>query len=194
MEEKEILFAWAKTLLSVYRYLNTVTDAIDNLVLKQAVNSGFYGNGYYNSTYNCANKLINLTERKKNLYSVKIIVEDAMVKLKESDSRILVLAYFDCLKSVDIANVFKISIRTFFRKKNNAILSLASIFKILGITSAKLHSMLQNEEWLLNIFNKNLVDLNLNDNNNKEIVIDYKLINGIIKDLQKTSSKNYIYS
>ncbi len=197
MQDKNLMFVWNKTLLSVYRYIDTVIKAIDNLVLKQALNSGFYYSAYFNSTFNCVNKIIDLTARKQRLLGTKILLDDALNKLSNDDVRLLMLIYVDMVKSSDIAKNFNISIRTFFRKKRLAINKLANILKALGFNSPKLKEHLQGEGWLINLFNKNLENFNLeNGADNSDVlssVNQYKLLKYIMKDLNSTPQKVVSY-
>lgn len=191
MQEKNLLFIWSKTLLSAYRYLDTVTSAIDNLVLKQGVNSGYYYSGYYNSTYSCANKIIELTDRKQKLLSVRLLIDDALAKMQPDDIRLIVLYYFDMLKCSDVANALDISLRTFFRRKNIAINKFAKTLLFMGYDQEKLFAHLKNEGWLINLFNKNEKSTSDNEQESLDEVKEYKLLKYILKDLNKTTSKHY---
>lgn len=195
MEEKGKMFAWGKTLLMAYKYLETVTNAIDDLVKKQSINSCFYSNGYYNSTYNFANKIINLTDRKQKLINVKILVEDALSKLPTNDVRLLVLTYFDLLKSTVVSETLNISLRTFFRRKKQALTKFANALKLLGFSDSKLSLMLSSEGWLINIYQNNLNSISESENSDDILTKakEYKLLKYIIKDLNSTSCKSYSY-
>ena len=196
MQDKISLFAWSKTLLSVYRYLETITAAIDNLVLKHGINSGFFYSSYFNSTYNCANRIIELTARKQKLINVKIIVDDAISKLQNEDIRILALTYFDMVKSSEAAECLNISNRTFFRKKSIAIKKMGNVIKSFGFNADKLNEYLKDEQWLISLYNKNLNEINLKTKKTSESdkLSEYKLLKYIIKDYNKTTKKNFNYN
>lgn len=160
-------------------------------MLKQGVNSGYYYSGYYNSTYNCANKIIELTARKQKLISIRLLIDDALAKLQPNDIRLLVLAYFDMLKCSDVSQALDISMRTFFRRKNAAILKLSKVLNCMGYDHNKLFSHLKDEEWLIHLFNKNLESSEGEEDNKTDDVKEYKLLKYIMKDLNKTTGKHY---
>lgn len=184
--EKERMFAWAKTLLSVYRYLHTVSDAIDNLVSKQCLNSAFCSVGN-NSALSCANKVINLNYRKQVLVNAKVLVENAMERLPEGELQLLTLTYFDLHKSTTVSEALGCSLRTFFRRKNVAITKFANALKFLGFSSQKLEASLQGETWLVNLYHKHLSSESTEEEFSS--VSDYKLLKFIINDLNKTTGR-----
>ena len=152
--------AWSKTILSVYKYLEALSNSIDNLVLKKSINSAFYNNGRYNSCYDCANRIMQLTERKVNLINIKVLVDDTLKQMTVNQRQLLALCYMDNAKSEEIAEMMNVSIRTFFRKKNEALNSFAKNLAIKGFTSEKLEGMFCGESWLNNLYirNKELED------------------------------------
>jgi len=147
---------WSKTILSVYKYLEALSNSIDELVLKKSINSAFYNNGRFNSScYDCANKIMQLTERKVNLINIKVLVDDTLSKMPLKYRQLLALSYIDNAKSEDIAEIMHISIRTFFRKKNEALNSFAKNLILQGYSKEKLENMFCGEHWLKNLYDKN---------------------------------------
>lgn len=147
---------WSKTILSVYKYLEALSNSIDDLVLKKSINSAFYNNGRFNSCYDCANKIMQLTERKINLINIKVMVDDTLNNMSLSQRQLLALSYIDNVKSEEIAEIMHVSLRTFFRKKNEALNSFAKNLLALGFNKSKLEDMFYNETWLNNLYNRNL--------------------------------------
>ena len=180
---------WGKTLLGVYKYLDIITNSIDELVYKRAHSSFHYNNMYYNSTYNTANKIIELTIRKKKLKEIKILIEDVVAQMKDDDIRIISLLYFDLLKNTTVAQILQVSMRTFFRQKTIALQNFAKVLESLGYNHAKLITMLEDEKWLIELYNKTLVDGRSVKQSSK--LSDYKLLKSVIKDLNKTATSNY---
>lgn len=186
------LVIWSKTILSVYRYLETIVDAIDDLVLKQGVHSNLAGYEQNNSAFNCANRMIELTERKIKLINLKVVMEDALANLKRDEMRILVLFYFDMVKSKDIASMMNISIRTFFRKKSFAIQNFSKNLSLLGVTNSKIKEFLESELWLKNAYeiNMNKQEHEFSDEQNLK---DFKMLKYVLKDLNKVSNATFNY-
>ena len=143
---------WSKTILSVYRYLDNIANAIDNLVRKKCINSSFYLSGRNADAYACTSKIIALTERKVQLINLKVITEQALMQLTPTERKILTLFYIDGVSSKDIANLLEISIRSFFRKKAQAVENFDRKLKFNGYTDAKLNDMFRGEHWLNTIY------------------------------------------
>ena len=146
---------WSKTILSIYKYLEALSNSIDDLVIKKSINSAFYNNGRFNNCYDCANKIMQLTDRKINLINIKVMVDDTFSKMPLKYRQLLALAYVDNVKSEKIAEIMHISLRTFFRKKNEALNSFSKNLVLQGYTPEKLESMFYGEHWLKNLYNKN---------------------------------------
>ena len=147
---------WAKTVLTVYRYLERVCGAIDKLVESKAMSS-FYvcSNNFYNTNVsNIADKLINLIERKKTLINLKVLVCDALKKCDKLSAQILIEKYIDGDKQNKIADRHNISLRNYFRKivtaENNFTLQLSR----LGFPEEKLASFLSGERWILDVYSR----------------------------------------
>ena len=66
---------WAKTILTSYRFLEKVSDAIDRLVETRALNSFYMGGNNFsqNNVFVVSESLINLTERKKKLINLSLL-------------------------------------------------------------------------------------------------------------------------
>ena len=96
-----------------------------------------------------------LTDRKINLINIKVMVDNTLSKMPLKYRQLLALAYIDNVKSEEIAEIMHISLRTFFRKKNDAINSFAKNLSMQGYTSEKLETMFYGEHWLKNLYDKN---------------------------------------
>jgi len=171
---------WSKTILSIYKYLEPLSNSIDDLVLKKSINSAFYGNGRFNSCYDCANKIMRLMERKVSLINIKVMVDSVLEKMPLKYRQLLILAYVDNVKSENIAEIMHISLRTFFRKKNEALASFSKNLTVLGFTGEKLNSMFGAEHWLKNLYDKNQV-LD-NSEYNIEKYNKHKFFNSVLKE------------
>ena len=102
---------WAKTLLGVYRHLETVSDAIDRIVLKTALNS-YHFSLEGNDVLSTSNKLIELGERKVTLINLKLLVEDILTKIGQNEADILICRYIEGMKFKDIARIMGCSVST----------------------------------------------------------------------------------
>lgn len=185
---------WSKTLLSVYKYLESISKAIDNLVMKKSINSSFYSNCKCANAFDCANQLIELTERKLKLINLKVICEDAMCKLSSCYKRIVALCFIDGVKSSDVAKMLNISMRTLFRKKNEALNCFSKVLKNMGYDSKKLEELYGSEVWLKNVYAKNLMH---EISNNKEYIAtkinEYQLLKNVMNEFNALNSNFYHY-
>ena len=181
---------WAKTLISIYRFMPAIADAIDNLIKRKTINSQFLNNPYKNSTYEIANSVIDLTERKIKLINLKVTVKNAVSNLNLNDKRILVLYYIDGVSVNEIVKMLNISIRTFFRRKSVALKNLAKNLVLLGYSAEKLNEYLNSEHWLLNTYKQhyyNQVNHQKIDNN----LFNYKLLKNVMFEINNPFKENY---
>ena len=196
MENKLKNEIWAKTLISIYRFLPAIADAVDNLIKKKTINSLYYNSNFQSSTYEIANNVIELTERKIKLINIKVILEQAITNLKLNDKKLLVLYYIDGVDKFDIMKIFNISQRTFFRRKELAIISLGKQLSALGYNSEKLSKYLKSEHWLINTYNKYASNI-FNPVKSDINAINYKLLKNVVFEINnpfKESYENYKFS
>lgn len=147
---------WVKTVLSVYRYLERICGSIDKIIMQSALGSAdILGQNYfYNNTAAISEKLIDLSERKITLINLKVLVDDILGELQLKDSIVLIQRYLDEMKMKDIAQKDNISIRSVFRRLENAENAFGHKLKLKGYDSQKLNDFLKNEQWILNAYNK----------------------------------------
>lgn|SRR5574344_334347 len=145
MESEEI--CWSKTLLNIYDYLETICGAIDKSVIDCGIHSACGTNTEF-----VANKMIELTQRKKFLINVKVALDDVLCSVESENARLLTLRYIDKVKTDMIGKVLGISSRTYFRKIVLAIKSFAYQLKCKGYTNQFLSELFKNEEWVLDIY------------------------------------------
>lgn len=170
---------WSKTILSVYKYLEALSKAIDDLVIKKSIGSAFYSNGRFDSAYDCANKIMQLTNRKINLINLKVLVENTLSSMPLKYRRLLGLCYIDGVKSAEVSELLHISNRTFFRLKNDSINVFTQKLIGAGYTKEKLEEIFCGENWLKNLYNRN------NDNVQQDFDADlrkYRFFKNVIRE------------
>ncbi len=145
---------WAKTILSVYRYLERISGAIDKIVLQCGLNCQNVSvqNYILNNTYSVSQKIIDLSERKVTLINLKVLIEDTLTEISKKDAEILILRFFDGQKVKDICALKNLSMRTAFRKIESAVTAFSSRLVMKGYTSSKFENILKNEGWINNVF------------------------------------------
>lgn len=140
---------WARTILTSYRFLERITDAIDTIIEKKALASSWTMNT--DGTLELADKIIELSERKVKLINLKLLTENALSKVDEKFARLLISRYFDKLTPEEIMNRYLLSRRSYFRHIQDAEASFESACATLGFPLSRLESYLESEEWIKQI-------------------------------------------
>ena len=140
---------WSKSILSIYRYLETLTRAIDGLVKKSSNVSFGYGS---NSTYILADKILKWAEKKRKMINLKVVTDDALQDMSSMYKRILVLYYIDGVKSSVISDLLGVSIRTYYRKKKIALDKFGLMLSKLGFDENFLKNNYGQEKWLMRVY------------------------------------------
>jgi len=144
---------WAKTILSVYPYLENLASAIDRIVERRALNSFYVSSTdtFKNNIYDVANKLIELSERKIVLINLKILTEETLKSCDRLLAKILIAKYFSKKTTKEICEMFSIPARTFFRKVFDAEVAFEKNLKLKGYDDKKLNNFLKDETWIFSV-------------------------------------------
>lgn len=147
---------WGKTILSVYKYLDRVSEAIDKLVKENAVNSFYFTgtNQSRNGVMQVAERILNLTERKKRLINMRVLADKALIECDRGAAQILIERYMDGDSSQEIASRHNLNIRTYFRHLVSAEEKFSAIMAKYGFTDKKLNQYLAGEKWILEVYEK----------------------------------------
>ena len=171
---------WSKSVLSIYRYLETLTRAIDGLVKKNSNLSFNYG---HNTTYTLASKILKWTEKKRKMINLKVVTAEALVSMPSIYKRILVLYYVDGVKSSVIAELLGVSIRTYYRKKKAALDKFGLAMAKQGFDLDYLNKNYSSEKWLMSVYDACLEK----DSATEETLVIHEnktIIKNIINDLK----------
>lgn len=188
MKKGKTMKTWSKTILSVYKYLEALSKSLDNLILKKSVNSMFYHNGRGGGTYELANEILLLTERRINLINLKVIIENALERLALNERKLLMLFFVDNVRTDKIAELMGCCDRTFFRKKNEAVNSFSKAIIANGITKEKLNEMFGKEKWLMDLYKKNHTTDGIRSLKPSEP--NYNFLKQVMRDLSNVSMKS----
>lgn len=145
---------WAKTILSVYRYLERICGAIDKIMLQSALgSSNILGQNYfYNNTYAISQRLIDLSERKVTLINLKLLTDETLKSLKPKTARMLIERYFEGKKVKDMAEQEQTTIRTVFRRISLAEEKFGATLQKNGYNDFHLRKLLEHEQWIKNVY------------------------------------------
>lgn len=189
---------YTKTLLSSYRYLERMANAIDKIVYSRAINS-FYVSGNnlsFNSVEKVSEDILALTDRKVNLINLKLIIDQAFKKVSGKSASLLICVFIENKNCYESCDALQISLRTFFRRQNQAVESFSKALLQLGYNSNKFEKMLKNENWIKEIKSKFLKnedskykDKSLNTKKDKCLKVASKKNNNCFE-----STKNLLHS
>ena len=144
---------WSKSTLTIYKYLSTMSNSIDRIIEENSKCSNSVVLQRYQTTQYQANKIIDLIDRKRKMVNLKVIAEDVVSRLKKTDRRIITLVFFDGVKSEIVAEMMGISLRTFFRRKSNALNQFTLVLEALGYDAEFFESEYSYENWFMSIYN-----------------------------------------
>lgn len=140
--------AWVRTVLEVYRHLELIANTIDEMAKNEVYHSF---NAMYHTTMESMERMIEFNDRKRKLINLKVMIENAIVKIKKTtDQKILVMTYVDGMKCNVIAKNLEMSLRTYFRHKQNAIFELKEILNKKRYTLSWFLKEYGDEKWLIN--------------------------------------------
>lgn len=148
------LNVWYKTALFAYKYLETITESIDNLIEQQALNSYYCNssNSVDNSVMAVSNRIIELSQRKVRLININIAIEKSLERCPEEHAQMLIERYIDNDKGEDIARRHNLTIRTYFRKMQKAEESFANEMNKKGYSEKKLEEDFREDKWVRDIY------------------------------------------
>ena len=145
--------SWSKTVLESYRYLPRVAYTYDKVIRTKACYSAYYDEyNAYNNVTSIVEFIIEMSERKKNLINLKLIIEKALKEIDSKYSRILILRFIDGKKFCELSEILNITMRTLFRRINLALKSFTLALMRLGYNSKKLYSLFCVENWIMDIY------------------------------------------
>ena len=180
---------WSKSTLTIYRYVCAMCNSIDKNVLDLGNNSNSAVSHKYNNVHTTANKILELSDRKRKMLNLKVATEDAVSRMNKENKRIITLVYFDGVKSELIAQLLGVSLRTFFRKKNVALREFESILQVCGYDEDFFESEYSCEKWFMAVYDEILTKgLNFSDEINRY------LLNKVFKEISKFNVRYNSYT
>lgn len=144
---------WGKTLLLSYKYLSRIIKGIDRIVLERSTKS-YSVDWCESTTIEQMEQIIDLIQRKKRLQSVKMLIEESLKSVDRQNAKTLIRYFIDKVDLEIIAEENKLSKRTMSRRINSMLLDLIDKIRDLGYGIDKIELLLENEGWIIGIFNK----------------------------------------
>ena len=135
---------WCKSFLSIYSLLPTLTDAIDRLVMTQAICSSDYAV----DTLTQGQKVVQLSQYKVNLINLKLLTEKTLQAMPRDSARLVISRYIDGMPVKDCIEISGLSKRSYFRHLGSALKVFESVFKkVLDSSSPVVRRVLKDEFW-----------------------------------------------
>lgn len=138
----------AYSFIEAYKFLEKRCDAIDEFVQKTATD--FAPNPSEYCTQDVANRIIELTNRKKKLINLKIFVDECVRKLPLNEQKILQFKMNYSCNMNKISAILNISERTAFRHLKRAICDFLEAASSHYYCDRAL-DLFKNEKWISNI-------------------------------------------
>lgn len=142
----------AKTILTTYKYFEAFAESIDKQVNKRAEMSFFVSSNCENSVLEVADKIVALSERKINYINFKILIEEYIINLTESQAEIIIQRYIEGQDSQTIADNLNIPIRTYYRKLGIAEEKLLLYLNDKGYSEERLKQIIEKDPLLYTAF------------------------------------------
>lgn len=146
-----------------------MTNTIDKIVMDMGKHSNNQIMQKNETTYGQANKIIEYLDRKRKMINLKVAVEECLAKLNKTDRRILGLVFIDGIKSEMVSQFLGVSLRTFFRKKIEALKHFNNLMISSGFDLNFFVKEYSCENWMLSIYNESVLrysrDEEIMDNN-----------------------------
>jgi len=141
-----------KTLLESYKSIPRIIRCIDKLVVESSAHS-YSLTCVRDDTMQKMQAVIDLIERKKRLVGIKLAVEEGIKNSPKLDAKILVRYYLDGVNTLVMADELGVNRRNVHRKINSATQNFVETLDSLGYTRERIKSFIQNEEWIVGIYN-----------------------------------------
>lgn len=131
---------WGKAILSSYNYLQRLCDSIDLLVERTAVNSYYSFSFNFNDTAieTVSNKIIELTNRKIGYINLKLIIDKVLKEIPKNQAKLIILKYIQKLSIEKTCELLDISVRSGYRRLDNALAVFMATLSCMGYTCEKL--------------------------------------------------------
>ncbi len=131
-----------------------MSETMDKLIMDIGKHSNSRSLQNNQTTYGQANQIIEFLDRKRKMINLKVAVENSLAKLNKTDKRILALVFIDGVTSELVAQFLGVSLRTFFRKKIEALNKFNNQMIANGFDLDFFNNEYSSEKWIVSIYNE----------------------------------------
>lgn len=137
---------YAKTALYAYPNLEAVAEQIDEHVERSAVSSM----DNYSPCIEQCQAIVDFTYQKDCLFALKLLIEDALIKLKKIERDLIGYKYFRERNNQDLSGI-NLKSRAYFRRQTIIIAKIAKILENLGATDKWFEETCMNVDFFKNL-------------------------------------------
>jgi len=158
---------WVKALLYSYKVFPNLINTIDKIIKLKASSMAYYSSIYNlsKSTKDQIENVIDLSERKKNLVNIYLMISKLLDCLTYESRELAEKKFIDRYTSDELSQEYGVSVRTIYRRQNKVIEEIFSYVKKMKWSLKFIEIQVDGEEWLYERFYK-LKEEYLNDLNN----------------------------
>ncbi|NLK17006.1 MAG: hypothetical protein GX304_00510 [Clostridiales bacterium] len=145
---------WSRTILTSLSHVKSVCRQIDRQVERRAVVIPGLSRGYdaeNETTLKQAERLIELSERKKRTLNIVALCNEVFRKLSQPSRKILYYRYGLKKDNEYIAKLMNVSMRTYFRNLKKAIDEFTRVRDSMGYCDLTLDNLYEDDNWILKI-------------------------------------------
>lgn len=140
---------WSRAMLSMYRYFEPLTIALDKIVISKSSNT------YYSRSSDIMldfDDILELTERKILYINLKLLIDETLLSLDHKFSKILILKYFENYKTDSLCETLDCIPRTLFRQINVAIREFGKVFQKHLEKNPNITKQMTNDGWICSVY------------------------------------------
>lgn len=156
LSERENFKLWIKTLLSSMKIFPEIIKTIDKIIEMQASTVTFMSDIYSSSssTFEQAEEIIDLSERKKSILNVYLMMQTLMKNTDLEKQEYLVKKFYSKYTNEELADEYNLSIRSVYRKTEKIIEELCKKCMEKNWSLKFIESQVKDETWLNDKFKR----------------------------------------
>lgn len=156
LSDRENFKIWIKTLISSMKTFPEIIKTIDKIIELQASTITFMSDIYSSSgsTFDQAEEIIDLSERKKNILNIYLMMQTLLKNTDREKQEFLIKKFYSKYTNEELANEYNLSVRSIYRKTEKIIDELCKKSQEKNWTLKFIESQIKNEFWLNDKFRK----------------------------------------
>ena len=156
LNDKENFKLWIKTLISSMKIFPELIKTIDKIIDMRASTITFMADIYSSagSTLEQAEEIIDLSERKKSILNIYLMMQTVLKNIDREKQEFLVKKFYSKYTNEELANEYGISVRSVYRKTEKIMDELCKKCMEQNWSLKFIESQVKDESWLKDKFKK----------------------------------------